>query len=130
MKTLAEFKRSLNLVQPDAGISAQLKSLWYDGKGDWQKAHAQVDGLTDRSSAWVHAYLHRKEGDIWNADYWYNKAHQVRPKVSLEKEWEQLVLQFPSRRVSRRGPCGCVPVEAESPEPVVPVIVNVYKRMR
>jgi len=94
MKTLAEFKQSLNLEQPDAGFSVQLKSLWYDGKGDWHKAHAQVDQLTDQASAWIHAYLHRKEGDIWNADYWYSRARQTRPNISLEKEWEQLVLQF------------------------------------
>ena len=94
MKTLSEFKASLHTDQPGAELSAQLKSLWYDGKGDWHKAHAQVDELTDQASAWVHAYLHRKEGDIWNADYWYNKAKQTRPNISLEKEWEQLVLQF------------------------------------
>ena len=94
MKTLAEFKESLNLAQPDSGISVQLKSLWYDGKGDWQRAHTQVDHLTDRESAWVHAYLHRKEGDIWNADYWYSKVHKTRPDVSLQEEWEQLVLHF------------------------------------
>ena len=92
MKTLAEFKESLNLEQPISGLSAQLKSLWYDGKGDWHQAHAQVDHLTDKESAWVHAYLHRKEGDIWNADYWYKKAQQVRPNLSLEEEWEQIVL--------------------------------------
>ena len=94
MKTLTEFKESLNSGQPVKGISAQLKSLWYDGKSDWHQAHAQVDHLTDRASAWVHAYLHRKEGDIWNADYWYSKAQQIRPNISLEEEWEQLVLQF------------------------------------
>ena len=94
MKTLTEFKESLNLEQPTSGLSVQLKSLWYDGKGDWHRAHAQVDHLDDRESAWVHAYLHRKEGDIWNADYWYSKARQIRPNISLEKEWEQLVLQF------------------------------------
>lgn len=94
MTTLAEFKASLASDQPDNALSAQLKSLWYDGKGDWHQAHAQVDHLTDRSSAWVHAYLHRKEGDIWNADYWYNKAGQNRPKVSLDEEWEQLVVEF------------------------------------
>jgi hypothetical protein len=94
MKTLSEFKASLNSDHPDTELSAQLKSLWYDGKGDWHQAHAQVDQLTDQASAWVHAYLHRKEGDIWNADYWYNKARQTRPNMSLEKEWEQLVLQF------------------------------------
>ena len=94
MKTLSEFKESLNSAQPVAGLSVQLSSLWYDGKGDWHQAHAQVDQLSDQSSAWVHAYLHRKEGDIWNADYWYNKARQTRPDISLEKEWEQLVLEF------------------------------------
>ncbi|HVW14461.1 MAG TPA: hypothetical protein VHB54_11575 [Mucilaginibacter sp.] len=94
MATLTEFKGSLNLHEPDHGLSPQLKSLWYDGKGDWHKAHAQVDQLSDRASAWVHAYLHRKEGDIWNADYWYNRAGQVRPKVSLDEEWEQLVVHF------------------------------------
>lgn len=94
MKTLAEFKASLNSEQPDSPLSAQLKSLWYDGKGDWHQAHAQVDHLSDQASAWVHAYLHRKEGDIGNADYWYRKARQTRPNISLENEWEQLVIQF------------------------------------
>lgn len=94
MTTLAEFKGSLNLEQPSSGLSVQLKSLWYDGKGDWHLAHAQVDHLTDLASAWVHAYLHRKEGDVWNADYWYGKAGQIRPNLSLEEEWEQLVVQF------------------------------------
>lgn len=94
MKTLAEFKQTLNLDEPVSGLSDQLKSLWFDGKGDWHKAHNQVDHLTDQSSAWVHAYLHRKEGDIWNADYWYSRARQSRPNVSLEREWEQLVVHF------------------------------------
>jgi hypothetical protein len=94
MKTLTEFKESLNLDQPSSALSVQLKSLWYDGKGDWSKAHAQVDHMNDSASAWVHAYLHRKEGDIWNADYWYNKARKVRPDLPLNEEWEQLVLQF------------------------------------
>ncbi|HTK18603.1 MAG TPA: hypothetical protein VL442_03790 [Mucilaginibacter sp.] len=97
MKTLAEFKESLNTTQPDSRLSVQLRSLWYDGKGNWHQAHAEVDQLTDRASAWVHAYLHRKEGDIWNADYWYNKAQKKRPDLSLEEEWEQLVLQFLDR---------------------------------
>jgi hypothetical protein len=94
METLTEFKASLNSDYPDSELSVQLKSLWYDGKGNWSQAHSLIDQLSDKSSAWVHAYLHRKEGDIWNADYWYNKAKQTRPEVSLEKEWEQLVLNF------------------------------------
>ena len=94
MQTLTAFKASLKLAEPNTGLSVQLKSLWYDGKGDWHKAHAQVDQLTDRASAWVHAYLHRKEGDSWNADYWYRKAGRTRPETSLEKEWEELVVEF------------------------------------
>ncbi|TFF38560.1 hypothetical protein [Mucilaginibacter psychrotolerans] len=94
MKTLAEFKTSLNSDRPADGLSVLLKSLWYDGKGDWHQAHAQVDHLNDKASAWVHAYLHRKEGDIWNADYWYSKAGKVRPNVSLAEEWEALVVHF------------------------------------
>jgi hypothetical protein len=91
---LNDFKQSLNAEQPNAGLSVQLKSLWYDAKGNWHQAHAQVDQLNDQDSALVHAYLHRKEGDIWNADYWYRKARSIRLDVSLEKEWEQLVLKF------------------------------------
>lgn len=94
MNTLTEFKASLNLAEPDSKFPAQLKSLWYDAKGDWHRAHAQVDHLTDHQSAWVHAYLHRKEGDIGNADYWYSKARQIRPESSLAEEWEQLVQHF------------------------------------
>jgi hypothetical protein len=94
MKTLTEFKSSLVSSQPDSELSVLLKSLWYDGKGDWDKAHSLIDHLDDRESAWVHAYLHRKEGDIGNADYWYRKAHKTRPNVSLEEEWEGLVTVF------------------------------------
>jgi len=94
MKTLADFEQSLNLNQPADGLSVQLISLWYDGKGDWDQAHATVDQLSGQDSAWVHAYLHRKEGDTWNADYWYNKAGQKRPDLPLNEEWKQLVLYF------------------------------------
>ncbi|SDD37608.1 hypothetical protein SAMN05216464_101568 [Mucilaginibacter pineti] len=94
MNTLTEFKASLNLEQPGSNLSVQLKSLWYDAKGDWNKAHAQVDHLKDQQSAWVHAYLHRKEGDSGNAGYWYGKARQILPNISLDVEWEQLVVHF------------------------------------
>lgn len=94
MQKLVEFRESLKNETPEKGWSAVLKSLWYDGKGDWQRAHAEVDHLRDEDAAWVHAYLHRKEGDIWNADYWYSRARKVRPHISLEEEWEQLVNQF------------------------------------
>lgn len=94
MKSLQEFKASLKDQKPDPTLSAQLLALWHDGKGNWHEAHKQVDHLNDSLSAHVHAYLHRKEGDIWNADYWYRKAKQSRPEISLDEEWEKLVIQF------------------------------------
>ncbi|RYY34463.1 MAG: hypothetical protein EOP46_13340 [Sphingobacteriaceae bacterium] len=94
MTKLTNFKAFLQYEQLPDDLSVQLKSLWYDGNGDWHRAHAEVDKLNDMASAWVHAYLHRKEGDIWNADYWYGKAGKRRPAVSLAEEWEQLVNHF------------------------------------
>jgi hypothetical protein len=94
METLNKFKKSLRSDRPGTGLFVQLRSLWYDAKGNWTQAHAQVDQLNDQDSALVHAYLHRKEGDIWNADSWYRKAKTVRPDVSLEEEWEILVTQL------------------------------------
>jgi hypothetical protein len=88
------FQASLALEAPDPALSTILKSLWYDGRGDWDQAHALIDQLGDRDSAWVHAYLHRKEGDIWNADYWYARAKKTRPSYSLEEEWANLVEYF------------------------------------
>lgn len=94
MNTIQEFKDTVKNNDPSAELSVQLKALWYDGKGNWKKAHDLIDQLNDPASAHIHAYLHRKEGDIWNADYWYQRAGQTRPAVSLEKEWEQLALLY------------------------------------
>ena len=94
MKNIAEFKKSLEKDRPDSNMSVQLRALWYDAKGDWHTAHNQVDSLGDIASARIHAYLHRKEGDIWNADYWYVKADEKRPQLSLDQEWEELVQRF------------------------------------
>lgn len=84
------FKNSLNSNEPPDSISVYMKALWYDGKGDWERAHQLIQDLNDKNACWIHAYLHRKEGDSWNADYWYAKANRNRPKVDLQTEWEQL----------------------------------------
>jgi hypothetical protein len=94
MKSLAEFKISLERDSPDSHLPVQLRALWYDARGDWNTAHNQVDHLNDPTSARIHAYLHRKEEDIWNADYWYAKSGESRPQSSLDEEWEELVLRF------------------------------------
>jgi hypothetical protein len=91
MKRFTEFKDSMLLDGPPVAFSVQLQALWYDGKGEWDQAHTQVDDMEDAVSCWVHAYLHRKEGDNWNADYWYRKANKKRPGIPLQEEWEQIV---------------------------------------
>lgn len=86
-----EFKDSLSLDTPPPNLTIALEALWYDGKGNWEKAHELVNDLKDQPSCWVHAYLHRKEGDNWNADYWYRNANKKRPNISLEEEWQLIV---------------------------------------
>ena len=87
---LHEFKETLSENSPSKNLSDHLKALWFDAKGDWQKAHVLIQDVNDKNAAWIHAYLHRKEGDIFNADYWYSRAGKKRPEISLEKEWEQI----------------------------------------
>ncbi len=77
--------------------SPTLLALWFDGHGDWTSAHAQVDQLSGKAAARIHAYLHRKEGDQWNADYWYSKSGEKRLQLSLDEEWEVLVERFLTR---------------------------------
>lgn len=88
---------SLREPAPPLGIPIQLESLWLDANGRWTDAHAAIDQLGDQSSARVHAYLHRKEGDLWNADYWYRRAREDRPGISLDEEWEELVRRYTAR---------------------------------
>ena len=87
---LESFINSLSANDPPAGLSPFLLSLWYDAKGNWNKAHDIIQDEEGKNGSWIHAYLHRKEGDIWNADYWYRKAGKSRPSQSLEEEWKQI----------------------------------------
>lgn len=84
-------KKSLLTDFPPPDVSEYIKALWYDAKDDWKKAHELIQDLPDKNASRIHAYLHRKEGDNWNADYWYAKAGKKRPSVSLGEEWEQIV---------------------------------------
>lgn len=92
--TFDDFQTSLSNGQPPSSLSAYLKSLWYDGKADWEKAHTIIQDIEDTTAAWIHAYLHRKEGDNGNADYWYRRAGRKRPAVSLEQEWKDIVTEL------------------------------------
>jgi hypothetical protein len=92
--TLSDFTDSLKNENPPPDLSPILQSLWYAGKGDWSTAHDIAQEIHTTDGSWVHAYLHRVEGDEGNATYWYHKAKKSFPAVSLEKEWEELALFF------------------------------------
>jgi hypothetical protein len=88
------FKESLRNNEPPRNVSVYLKALWYDARQQWDKAHQLVQDVKDENAAWIHAYLHRKEGDISNADYWYRRADKTRPAVSIKEEWEEIVISL------------------------------------
>ncbi len=88
---LAAFKASLKKDAPPAGLTPALTALWWDGKGDWDKAHHCVDSEESKDAARVHAYLHRKEGDQSNAGYWYSTAGTAPFKGTLDAEWAELI---------------------------------------
>jgi hypothetical protein len=86
-----QFRASLTETSPAMGLSAPLQALWWDAKGDWQQSHSLVDALETRDGMAVHAYLHRKEGSDWNADYWYRRSGDQFRRPTFEAEWDALV---------------------------------------
>jgi hypothetical protein len=91
---LREFQASLRAERPPRGVAQPLRALWHAGRGNWKRAHEIVAAQDGRAAARVHAFLHRKEGDIVNADYWYYRAGATRPRATLAKEWRKLVRQL------------------------------------
>ena len=90
-----EFERTTSLSTPPSGLNPMLEALWFARKGDWKRAHAIVqEQENETTSALVHAYLHRVEGDLSNAGYWYGRAGKKAVKTGLEEEWELLVAHF------------------------------------
>jgi len=81
------FKRSVAEATPPAGLSPALAALWWAAKADWQRAHRLVMDESGADCAWVHAYLHRQEGDLDNARYWYRKARREPAQGDLAAEW-------------------------------------------
>jgi hypothetical protein len=92
--TYDEFILTIENDELPSGLPLYLQALWYDAKGDWHKAHSLIDSLDDKNSCRVHAYLHRKEGDISNADYWYRRADTQRPDGSLQGEWQAVTTKL------------------------------------
>ncbi|MBU2492170.1 MAG: hypothetical protein KJ571_06050 [Bacteroidetes bacterium] len=89
-----DFLDTIKNEEPPNELNDYLKALWYDKKGNWEKAHSSILILTDSKADWLHAYLHRKEGDLNNASYWYRKANRSKPAIPLDEEWHNLVKYF------------------------------------
>ncbi len=88
--TLEQFRESLAGERPPRELGFALASLWWDAKGDWTRAHESAQQDEGPAGAWVHAYLHRKEGDASNADYWYGRAGKSPARGSFEQEWDEI----------------------------------------
>jgi hypothetical protein len=88
---MSDFRASLSGTAPATSMEPPLAALWWAAKGEWDKAHTIVMNEETANAAWVHAYLHRVEGDLGNAGYWYRQAGQPVAKDSLEAEWERIV---------------------------------------
>jgi hypothetical protein len=86
-----DLRATLDQGEPPGSLSTPLAALWWDAKGDWVRAHGLVDELETADGMAVHAYLHRREGEAWNADYWYKRAGKQFHRASLEEEWAALV---------------------------------------
>jgi len=89
---LDEFREALRRDDLPAGLGFALTGLWWDAKGEWTKAHESAQQDEGPPGSWVHAYLHRKEGDASNAEYWYGRAGRPAASGPLEQEWEEIVV--------------------------------------
>ena len=89
-----DFIQSLEQADPPESCTPCLKALWYDKNEDWNKAHKIAQEISTKDGYRIHAYLHRKEGDISNAAYWYSRAGKTVPQISLGEEWESMIGYF------------------------------------
>ena len=86
-----EFETTLGQAVPDEAWPDALKALWFDATGDWESSHNIAQEMHTTMGSWMHAYLHRKEGDTFNAGYWYRQAGKSYPKITLEEELREMV---------------------------------------
>jgi hypothetical protein len=96
--TPAEFKRTLAGAEPPADAVPALAALWWAHRGEWRRAHEIVMEADGADAAWVHAYLHRVEGDLANARYWYRLAGRDPASDPLDVEWDAIVAALLARR--------------------------------
>ena len=88
--TLEQFEAAIDQPTPPAGLDPLQQALWHEAKGDWQRAHELAQDVDNAEGAWVHAYLHRVDGDLSNAGYWYRRAGRPVCELSLREEWREI----------------------------------------
>ena len=93
---LSAFRATLDTAEPPA-CGLALQALWHEAKGEWDRAHDLTNDAGGQAGAWVHAYLHRVEGDLSNADYWYARADRSRPEGATGQEWDAMVAELLER---------------------------------
>ncbi len=91
---LGAFKAAVSSGKKPEKLTSYLEAMYADGTGDWHKAHEIAQNINDSIGSLIHAYLHRKEGDEWNANYWYKRAGRNMPKYSVSEEWEKIVIEL------------------------------------
>jgi len=96
--TFEDFKNSLSGATPPQQLNSLLQALWYEGKGDWQAAHNIAQDIHSNDGSWIHAYLHRVEGDLGNASYWYSRANRKMPSATLKEEWRAIAEELLARK--------------------------------
>lgn len=88
--TLDDFKRTIATGTEPPGLAPPLRALWWAGRGDWDRAHQMVSDLDNPTGAWIHAHLHRQEGDLPNARYWYGCAGKPEFTGTIDAEWSAI----------------------------------------
>jgi hypothetical protein len=96
--TAEELRGTLNGSKPPDGVGPLVEALWWDAKGDWSRAHEIAQDFSSREASWVHANLHRREGDPSNAGYWYRRAGKSHALQTLEAEWDNIAEALLSAR--------------------------------
>ena len=95
--TSDELKATLTAPTPPAGLRPAIVALWHDARGDWDAAHRVAQDIAGDDGSWVHAYLHRKEGDLSNAAYWYRRAGRAVESGTLLEEWNRIAAELLER---------------------------------
>jgi len=92
--TLEEFKKAIKNKKKPEKLDPHLEAMYEDAIGNWDGAHDIAQNISNKLGSLIHAYLHRKEGDNWNANYWYNQAGRKMPNISLEQEWNAICFEL------------------------------------